>query len=96
MAFYFKLYALFLTFKVLKSTLAMKYRRFGRTNWNVSEIGYGMWGLAGWKGSVPQEIDNSLSRSVELGCNFFDTAWAYDTGEVSEKPMYYFSFGLDF
>ncbi len=22
----------------------MQYRRFGRTGWNVSEIGYGMWG----------------------------------------------------
>jgi len=62
----------------------MKYRRFGRTNWNVSEIGYGMWGLAGWKGSVPQEIDNSLSRSVELGCNFFDTAWAYGDGKSEQ------------
>lgn len=26
----------------------------------------------------------------------FDAAWSYDTGEVSKKPMYYFSFGLDF
>ncbi len=59
----------------------MQYRRFGRTNWEVSEIGYGMWGLAGWKGSVPEEIDKSLSRSVELGCNFFDTAWAYAEGK---------------
>ena len=62
----------------------MKYRRFGRTNWNVSEIGYGMWGLAGWKGSVPEEIDKSLSRSVELGCNFFDTAWAYAEGKSEQ------------
>jgi len=28
----------------------MQYRCFGRTGWNVSEIGYGMWGLAGWTG----------------------------------------------
>ena len=28
----------------------MHYRRFGRTGWTVSEIGYGMWGLAGWTG----------------------------------------------
>jgi len=27
----------------------MQYRKFGGTNWQVSEIGYGMWGLAGWK-----------------------------------------------
>ena len=38
----------------------MKYRRFGRTNWKVSEIGYGMWGLAGWTGYDQQEIDRSL------------------------------------
>jgi hypothetical protein len=26
----------------------------------------------------------------------FDAAWSLDTGEVSKKPMYYFTFGLDF
>jgi aryl-alcohol dehydrogenase-like predicted oxidoreductase len=59
----------------------MQYRRFGRTNWNVSEVGYGMWGLAGWTGADQQEIEKSLARSVELGCNFFDTAWAYAEGK---------------
>lgn len=59
----------------------MQYRRFGRTDWNVSEIGYGMWGLAGWTGADQQEIEKSLARSVELGCNFFDTAWAYAEGK---------------
>ena len=53
----------------------MKTRRFGRTNWQVSEVGYGMWGLAGWTGSDIEEVNKSLDRSVELGCNFFDTAW---------------------
>src|SRR5258707_12152832 len=33
----------------------MNYRRFGKTGWNVSEIGYGMWGLAGWTGSDDTE-----------------------------------------
>jgi aryl-alcohol dehydrogenase-like predicted oxidoreductase len=59
----------------------MQYRRLGRTNWKVSEIGYGMWGLAGWTGNDKQEIDRALARSVELGCNFFDTAWAYAEGK---------------
>jgi len=58
----------------------MNYRRFGRTGWNVSEIGYGMWGLAGWTGSEDQESLESLQRAVDLGCNFFDTAWAYGDG----------------
>jgi aryl-alcohol dehydrogenase-like predicted oxidoreductase len=62
----------------------MQYRRFGRTDWNVSEIGYGMWGLAGWTGSDQKEIELSLDRSVELGCNFFDTAWAYASGKSEQ------------
>ena len=58
----------------------MNYRRFGRTNWQVSEIGYGMWGMGGWTGSDDEESLASLQRAVDLGCNFFDTAWAYGEG----------------
>jgi aryl-alcohol dehydrogenase-like predicted oxidoreductase len=64
----------------------MNYRRFGRTNWQVSEIGYGMWGMAGWTGSDDAESLAALQRSVELGCNFFDTAWAYGAGH-SERLL---------
>jgi aryl-alcohol dehydrogenase-like predicted oxidoreductase len=59
----------------------MQYRRFGRTNWQVSEMGYGMWGLAGWTGTEEKEMEMALDRSVELGCNFYDTAWAYAAGK---------------
>ncbi len=62
----------------------MNYRRFGRTGWNVSEIGYGMWGLAGWTGSDDAETLASLHRAIELGCNFFDTAWAYGDGKSEQ------------
>ena len=64
----------------------MNYRTFGRTGWQVSEIGYGMWGLAGWTGSDKAEVLRALQRSVELGCNFFDTAWGYGAG-VSEQIL---------
>jgi len=64
----------------------MRYRTFGRTGWQVSEIGYGMWGLAGWTGSDDEESLQSLHRAMELGCNFFDTAWAYGQGH-SEKLL---------
>ena len=64
----------------------MKYRRFGKTNWQVSEIGYGMWGMAGWTGSDDDESLKSLQRAVDLGCNFFDTAWGYGEGH-SEKLL---------
>jgi aryl-alcohol dehydrogenase-like predicted oxidoreductase len=62
----------------------MRYRRFGRTGWNVSEVGYGMWGMAGWTGSEDAESLDSLQHSVDLGCNFFDTAWAYGNGHSEE------------
>src|SRR5687767_5299603 len=62
----------------------MQYRRFGRTNWQVSEIGYGMWGLAGWTGGDQAEVEKALDRSVTLGCNFFDTAWAYAEGKSEQ------------
>ncbi len=58
----------------------MNYRRFGRTGWQVSDVGYGMWGMGGWTGSDDEESLQSLQRAVELGCNFFDTAWAYGEG----------------
>ncbi len=62
----------------------MRYRRFGRTGWNVSEIGYGMWGMGGWTGSDDKESLDSLQRAVDLGCNFFDTAWAYGDGHSEQ------------
>lgn len=39
-----------------------------------------MWGMGGWSGSDDQESLASLQLSIDLGCNFFDTAWAYGEG----------------
>ena len=64
----------------------MRSRRFGRTGWLVGEVGYGMWGMAGWSGSSDDESLESLQLAVELGCNFFDTAWAYGDGH-SERLL---------
>jgi aryl-alcohol dehydrogenase-like predicted oxidoreductase len=64
----------------------MRYRTFGGTGWDVSEIGYGMWGMAGWTGSDDEQSRSSLDLAVELGCNFFDTAWAYGEGH-SERLL---------
>mgnify|MGYP003640915115 CR=1 FL=1 len=62
----------------------MKYRKFGRTNWQVSEIGYGMWGMGGWTESDDQQSAKSLDLAVEEGVNFFDTAWGYGEGHSEE------------
>ena len=62
----------------------MQYRTFGRTGWQVSEIGYGMWGMAGWTGSDDEESLRALDRALALGCTFFDTAWAYGGGKSEQ------------
>ncbi len=59
----------------------MKYRKLGRTGFKVSEIAHGLWGMTGWKGSNDRESLASLQLAVDLGCNFFDTAWAYGQGK---------------
>jgi aryl-alcohol dehydrogenase-like predicted oxidoreductase len=60
----------------------MKYRKLGRTGWNVSEIGYGAWGVGGkqWLGGSDDESLNALRRAIDLGLNFIDTALAYGDG----------------
>src|SRR5258706_9580650 len=64
----------------------MRQRSFGRLGWQVSEIGYGMWGMAGWSGSDDAESGAALDRAIERGCNFFDTAYAYGDGR-SERLL---------
>jgi aryl-alcohol dehydrogenase-like predicted oxidoreductase len=59
----------------------VKYRTLGRTGFKVSELAYGLWGMSGWSGSSDQESLDSLQLAVDLGCNFFDTAWAYGEGK---------------
>ncbi|MEV4467772.1 aldo/keto reductase [Micromonospora echinofusca] len=68
----------------------MRYRRMGRLGWQVSEVGYGMWGIGGGPGGFTGwDYDTApacLDEAVERGCNFFDTAWVYGRG-VSEQLL---------
>ena len=43
-------------------------------------MGYGMWGMGEWTGSDDDESLASLQKAIDLGCNFFDTAWGYGEG----------------
>jgi|SRR5271157_3369334 len=64
----------------------MRYRKLGKTNFEVSEIGYGAWGIGGkqWLGGSDDESLSALRRAIELGVNLIDTALAYGDGH-SEK-----------
>jgi aryl-alcohol dehydrogenase-like predicted oxidoreductase len=66
---------------MIEEDAIMKYRKLGRTNYEVSDIGYGLWGMSGWSGSDDKESLASMQLAIDLGCNFFDTAWAYGEGK---------------
>ena len=60
----------------------MEYRALGRTGLEVSEIGFGAWGIGGsqWGGAEDAESVQALERAIDLGLNFIDTALAYGSG----------------
>ena len=60
----------------------MNYRRLGRTGLEVSEVGYGAWGIGkdAWIGAEDDESLSALNRAIDLGLNFIDTALAYGEG----------------
>src|SRR3989338_925605 len=66
----------------------MKFRKLGKTKMKVSEIGFGMWAIGGdmWGRQDDKDSVDALKKSLELGCNFFDTALAYGNGH-SEKIL---------
>src|SRR6266487_1354922 len=64
----------------------MQYRKLGKTNFEVSEIGYGAWGIGGkqWLGGSDDESVDALRRAIELGVNLIDTALAYGDGHSEQ------------
>jgi aryl-alcohol dehydrogenase-like predicted oxidoreductase len=64
----------------------MEYRSLGKTNLSVSEIGHGLWGMGGWTDADDKQSLDTLQMSLEMGCNFFDSAWAYGNGH-SDKLL---------
>lgn len=65
---------------------AMKKRTLGRTGLEISEVGFGAWGLGGnqWRGHSEDEAVAALRHALENGLDFIDTALAYNDGH-SEK-----------
>ncbi len=60
----------------------MKYRKFGRTGFEVSEVGFGAWALGGDWGTVGEDdAVNALHAAVDAGVNLVDTADVYGDGK---------------
>lgn len=62
----------------------MEIRALGKSGFRVGVLGHGLWGMSGWTGSEDAESLTALARSVEKGCTFFDSAYAYGTGHSDE------------
>jgi len=64
----------------------MRFRKLGRTGFNVSEIGYGAWGIGGglWAGAEDRQSLEALQHAIELGLNFIDTALVYGDGHSEQ------------
>jgi len=64
----------------------MKYRKLGKTNFEIGEIGYGAWGIGGtqWLGGTDDQSLAALRRAIDLGLNFIDTALAYGAGHSEQ------------
>ena len=65
----------------------MKYRPFGRTGWNIAEVGFGAWAIGADWGQVDEATAMAtLHRALDLGVNFYDTADVYGDGR-SERLL---------
>ncbi|HNY38792.1 MAG TPA: aldo/keto reductase [Bryobacteraceae bacterium] len=64
----------------------MNKRTLGRTGLEVSEIGYGAWGLGGnqWRGHKEDDALAALRHALENGLNFIDSALAYNDGHSEQ------------
>ena len=63
----------------------MKYRKLGRTGLEISEIGYGAWGIGGgWGATDDTEAKRALHRFLDLGGTFIDTAYGYGDGHSEQ------------
>jgi len=63
----------------------MKYRKLGRTGIEVSEIGFGAWGIGGgWGKKDDDEAVRALHQAFDLGVNFYDSAYGYGNGHSEE------------
>ena len=65
----------------------MKYREFGRTGWNISEVSFGAWAIgADWGNVQKEDAIAALHTALDEGINLFDTADVYGNGR-SEKLL---------
>jgi myo-inositol catabolism protein IolS len=64
----------------------MQYRKLGKTQWNVSAVSMGCWGIGGQWGPVEEaEAIRAIQAALDAGVNLLDTADSYGMGESEER-----------
>src|ERR1700731_5032467 len=65
----------------------MEYRQFGKTDLEVSAIGFGCWEIGGTYGRIEEsQFRRAVAQAIDSGITCFDTAEAYGMG-VSEPAL---------
>jgi len=63
----------------------MQTRRFGRTGWEVSDIGFGSWAIgADWGNVEEKDAIAALNAALDHGVSFIDTADVYGDGRAEK------------
>ena len=66
----------------------MEYNSLGRTNLNVSRVGFGGGGIGEvWGPTTRDEAVRAIHRALDLGINYFDVAPAYGDGKLTRYPL---------
>jgi len=65
----------------------VRYRRFGRSDLEVSEVGFGVWTLASDWWGVVDDKSGLLRAALDSGINFIDTAPVYGEGGFGEELL---------
>src|SRR5271170_3445877 len=74
----------------LAEEMEMETRQLGKSDLNISPVGYGAWAIGGdgWQWAWGPQDDNdsiaAIHRALELGVNWIDTAAAYGLGHSEE------------
>jgi aryl-alcohol dehydrogenase-like predicted oxidoreductase len=60
----------------------MEYKKFSKSDFEISRLGFGAWGIGKtlWVGAEDAESKKALHKAIETGVNFFDSALVYGNG----------------
>jgi aryl-alcohol dehydrogenase-like predicted oxidoreductase len=67
-------------------TTNLHFRTLGKSNLDITEIGFGLWAAGGdqWGATDDREVLNAIDYALDHGINFYDTSDVYGAGHSEE------------